>query len=129
MQQFRCDHIHLKSADVEATARWYCDVLGAKITYEGSFRGSKVYYLDINGTIFFLFGQLEGEESVVPADINPRFGLDHFGFQVDDLDAAVAELRAKNVPIIEEPTTVRPGLKIAYIEGPDRTRIELSQRD
>ena len=128
MQTFRCDHIHLKSEDVDKTARWYCDVLGAKITFEGKFRGSKVYYLNINGMTFVVFGKLEGEQPVA-ASIKPRFGVDHFGFQVMDIDAAVAGLRAKGVNILEEPVSVRPGLRISYFEGPDHVRIELSQRD
>lgn len=127
MAKFRMDHIHLKSTDVEATARWYCDMLGARITYEGEFRGSKVHYLDINGTMFFLFGRLNNED-VLSDTITPRFGVDHFGFEVDDLDAAVAELKAKGVQMFEEPSDVRPGLRIAYIIGPDQVRIELSER-
>jgi|SRR5690554_3542184 len=128
MQKFRCDHIHLKSNDVEKTAQWYCDVLGAKITFEGKFRGSKVYYFDINGMTFIVFGKLEGEEPL-PASINSRIGVDHFGFEVDQIDAAVDELKAKGVNILEEPTDVRPGLRIAYFEAPDSVRIELSQRN
>jgi lactoylglutathione lyase len=127
MSRFRLDHVHLKADDVDATARWYCDILGARITYEGEFRGSKVYYLDIGGMTFYLFGRLHAED-VLSATLTPRFGVDHFGFEVDDIDATVEELRAKNVPILEEPNDVRPGLRIAYIQGPDKVRIELSQR-
>lgn len=127
MSKFKLDHIHLKSTDVEATARWYCEILGARITYEGEFRGSKVYYLDINGTLFYLFGRLQAED-VLAGTLIPRFGVDHFGFEVNDLDAVVAELREKSVSILEEPVDVRPGLRIAYIEGPDNVRIELSER-
>ena len=128
MQTYRCDHIHLKSNDVTKTAQWYCDVLGAKITFEGRFRGSQVYYFEINGMTFIVFGQLEGEEPL-PASINSRFGVDHFGFEVDDIDAAVNELTVKKVNILQGPTDVRPGLRIAYFEAPDNVRIELSQRD
>jgi lactoylglutathione lyase len=127
VSKFKLDHIHLKSTDVEATAQWYCNILGARITYEGEFRGSKVYYLDINGTLFYLFGRLHAED-VLASTLLPRFGADHFGFEIDDLDAVVAELREKRVHILEEPTTVRQGLRIAYIEGPDKVRIELSER-
>jgi hypothetical protein len=41
MQTYRCDHIHLKAVEVESIARWYVDTLGAKVTFEGEFKGSK----------------------------------------------------------------------------------------
>lgn len=131
MPSYRCDHIHLKAVDVEKTARWYVDVLGAKITFEGSFRGSKVYYLDICGFKFIVFGLLEnehGESSPIEPTLRTRFGVDHFGFAVDDMGEAVADLRANGVRILEAPWSPRPGLVICYIEGPDKVRIELSER-
>ncbi len=98
-------------------------------TFEGQFRGSKVIYININGTNFLIFGLLNTDAEPIPASINTRFGVDHFGFQVENIDQAISELRAKKVSIIEEPSTVRPGVRIAYIEAPDKVRIELTQRD
>jgi lactoylglutathione lyase len=48
---------------------------------------------------------------------------------VQDLRAAVEELRGKGVKILQEPRTVRPGTHVAFVEGPDHTRIEVLQRD
>ena len=48
---------------------------------------------------------------------------------VQDLHAAIDELRAKGVKVLQEPRTVRPGTHVAFIEGPDHTRIEVLQRD
>jgi catechol 2,3-dioxygenase-like lactoylglutathione lyase family enzyme len=129
MITYRCDHIHLKAENVEGTAQWYCEKLGGKITFAGKFRGSEVRYVDIEGMTFIIFGLLDTDAEPIPASLNTRFGVDHFGFQVADLDAAVAELRAQEVNIVEAPATVRPGLRIAYIEAPDKVRIELTQRD
>ena len=127
MAIFRGDHVHLKASDVAATSQWYCDVLGGEFTFEGQFRGSAVRFVELPGLRIYVYGELENELSL-PASIQPRFGLDHFGLLVDDMDEAIAELRAKGVPILEEPWTVRPGLRIAYIEAPDQVRIELTER-
>jgi catechol 2,3-dioxygenase-like lactoylglutathione lyase family enzyme len=132
MPVYRCDHIHLKAVDVERTAQWYVDKLGANITFEGRFRGSKVNYLEISGFTLIVFGQLEGEEGEsepIEPTLRTRFGADHFGFAVDSMEEAVSDLRAKGVTVLEEPWNPRPGLIICYIEGPDRVRIELTQRD
>ena len=132
MPIYRCDHIHLKALDVERTAQWYVEKLGAKITFEGQFKGSKVNYVDISGFTLIVFGQLEGEEGKnepIKPTLRTRFGVDHFGFAVDSIEEAVSDLRAKGVTILVEPLNPRPGLTICYIEGPDKVRIELSQRD
>jgi len=131
MISFKVDHIHLKAVDVEKTANWYVDKIGAKITYEGKFKGSKVYYFDISGFTFIVFGQLEGEEgdnAPNQPSLRTRFGTDHFGFAVDNMQETIADLRAKGVTILQEPWSPRPGLTICYIEAPDKATIELSER-
>ena len=127
MVTFRYDHTHLLAQDVEATTHWYCDVLGAKLAGEGQFQGAKVYFVDLPGVRLIIYGQLE-DELPLPAALHPRFGLDHFGLAVDDMDAAVADLKGKGVRFVQEPYNSRPGVRIAYIEGPDRVRIELVER-
>lgn len=128
MKLLRCDHIHLIAENIEETVQWYCRVLGAQVTFQGNFRGSKAYYLDMAGTTFVVFGKLENEAAPIPGTINPKRGVDHFGFAVGDIAQAIDELRTKGVKILEGPVTVRPGLRIAYIEGPDQIRIELCER-
>ncbi len=127
MQSYRVDHLHLISPDIERTKEWYCDVFGGKVTFEGQFKGNKVYYVDLNGFNIILIARLPDEEPL-PATIQSGEGLDHFGLAVQDMDAAVRELKGKGLKFVVEPTQVRPGLRIAYVEAPDKVRIELSER-
>ena len=59
---------------------------------------------------------------------SPYQGLDHIGLKVADIDAAVAELKAKGVKFTMEPTTIRPGTRIAFLRAPENVSIELLQR-
>jgi catechol 2,3-dioxygenase-like lactoylglutathione lyase family enzyme len=127
MQTYRIDHIHLISPNIEPTKDWYCNILGGKVTFEGEFKGNKVYYVDLNGFNIIIIEQLP-DEKPISATIQTREGLDHFGVAIDDMDAAVADLKEKGVKFVVEPMQVRPGLRIAYIEAPDKVRIELSER-
>ena len=127
MPTYRVDHLHLICPDIEAAKDWYCGVFGGKVTFEGNFKGKQVYYVDVNGFSIIMIERFPDQEPL-PATIQTREGLDHFGFAVDDLDAAAADLRAKGVRFVVEPMQVRPGLRIAYIEAPDKVRIELSER-
>jgi lactoylglutathione lyase len=127
MPTYHVDHLHLISPNIDETKDWYCQVVGGKVTFEGDFKGKKVYYVDVNGFNIILIEQFPDQDPT-PASIQTREGLDHFGFAVDNLDEAAADLRAKGVTFVVEPMQVRPGLKIAYIEAPDKVRIELSER-
>jgi lactoylglutathione lyase len=61
----------------------------------------------------------------------PYQGLDHFGPTVKDIDAVAAEIKAKGVDVefTREPTTIRPGVRICFIRGPQGISIELLERD
>jgi catechol 2,3-dioxygenase-like lactoylglutathione lyase family enzyme len=54
--------------------------------------------------------------------------LEHIGLTVDDVDAAVEELRAKGAEIAIGPLTRNAGLRLAFIRGPEGIMIELVQR-
>src|ERR1700730_8522632 len=58
----------------------------------------------------------------------PHYGLEHIGLTVDDVDAAVEELRARGAEIAIGPLTRNPGLRLAFIRGPEGIMIELVQR-
>ncbi|HLW77099.1 MAG TPA: VOC family protein [Bryobacteraceae bacterium] len=52
--------------------------------------------------------------------------VDHIGISVDRLDEALAQLRAAGVKVTAEPRSAAGGkLKFAFIEGPDKMRIEI----
>ncbi len=123
MQRLSCPHIHLKAEDVEATSRWYQRVLGARLVASRQFRGSLEHELDLQGATLVIHGQLE-QELPLPRSVQPRFGLDHFGFEVAELDALVTELDAQGVVFVERPTMAAPGVRLAVIEAPDAVRIE-----
>jgi Glyoxalase/Bleomycin resistance protein/Dioxygenase superfamily len=67
-------------------------------------------------------------EPNVSAPPFPHYGLEHIGLTVDDVDAAVAELRAKGAEIAIGPVTRNPGLRLAFVRGPEGIMIELVQR-
>ena len=127
MVTYQVDHLHLISPAIEQTKEWYCNVFGGTVTFEGNFKWKQVYYVDVNGFNIIIIEQFPDEDPL-PATIQTKEGLDHFGFAVEDMDAAAEDLRSKGVKFVVEPMQVRPGLRIAYIEAPDKVRIELSER-
>jgi lactoylglutathione lyase len=47
---------------------------------------------------------------------------------VSGIDAVVADLKAKGVEFTREPTTVRPGVRVAFLHAPQGVSIELLER-
>jgi lactoylglutathione lyase len=58
----------------------------------------------------------------------PYQGLDHFGLTCTGIDTIAADLKAKGVEFTREPTTVRPGVRVCFIRGPQGVSIELLER-
>ncbi|WP_428484210.1 VOC family protein [Rhodopila sp.] len=126
MTKFTWEHIHLRSPDPEATATWYKDKLGAEIIRTPQAGGGIRLDLDLSGQKIFIALAQPGKAADAPH--SPYLGLDHFGLTVDDIDAAVAELKAKGVTFTMDPTVNRPGVKIAFLTAPQNVSIELIQR-
>jgi catechol 2,3-dioxygenase-like lactoylglutathione lyase family enzyme len=126
MIELRCDHVHLRSSDPERTAHFYVDVLGARDAGSAQARGALRRMVELGGLNIFIEAVPEDTPAPPPA---PFMGLEHVGFAVNDLDAVVAKLAQHGVALlgagIEQ---VRPGVRIAFIEGPEHVRIELIER-
>ena len=127
MPGYTYDHIHLRSADNEATAEYYRTMFGAEISEGVQADGQTRYDVDINGLRILISRVFKGEDPL-PGLSESHLGLDHFGLRVDDLDEAAAELKRLGAEFTVEPHTVASGSKIAFVRGPDGVRIELVER-
>ncbi len=122
------DHIHVRTKDPEGMAAFFETMFGAKVLRLIQSDGVPRVDLDVNGLAIFI-ASVPPEEHIDLSPRDPHLGLDHFGFRVDDIDGAVEDLRGKGAEIYVEPRTIRPGVRIAFVRGPDDVRIEILQRD
>jgi len=111
---FPYDHIHLNVPDPAVGANWYEKNFGGKRITEAPDRL-------MFGSTRFMF--------LKKADAAPSAGsaIDHVGFSVADLDAKMKEFEASGVKVTS-PVRDVPGLfKLAFVEDPWGTRIEVVQ--
>jgi catechol 2,3-dioxygenase-like lactoylglutathione lyase family enzyme len=127
MPTFTYDHIHIRSPDPEATAQWFERMLGAQVLRSMQ-QGKPRIDLKLGGADIFIAPVAAGD-GVNPAPVTPYQGLDHFGLACSGIDAIAAELKAKGVEFTREPTTIRPGVRICFIRGPQGVSIELLDRN
>jgi lactoylglutathione lyase len=128
MAVFTYDHIHLRSHDAEATARWYAEMFGAEIIRSVQSDGRPRLDLNLGGVAVFI-AQVPPEQDVADPPQPPHLGLEHIGLRVDRIDDVVAELRNKGAEFTVEPKTIRPGVRIAFLRGPQNVHIELLDRN
>lgn len=128
MTTYTWEHIHLRSPDPEATAQWYEQMLGADVTRTRQPDGGTRLDLSLGGGQKVFIAPANPKLSTAAPPQAPYFGLEHIGLTVSDIDGAVAELKGKGVEFTTEPTTVRPGVRIAFMRGPEGVLIELIQR-
>lgn len=110
------DHIHLNVPDPAAASAWYeKNVPGARRITEAP---DRLMY----GSTRLMF--LANKNAVEPS---AGSAVDHLGFSVKDLDATLKAMEGAGVKITS-PARDLPGIfKIAFVEDPWGTRIELVQ--
>lgn len=126
MSAFKYDHVHLRSPDPEETARYYERMFGAEVIRSVQSDGRERIDLNLGGLTVFI---AKADPEKVGAPPEPPFqGLEHLGLAVHPIDETVAELKKKGAEVTREPTTIRPGVRIAFIRGPQNVHIELLDR-
>ena len=121
----RIDHIELVTSEPERAIAFYTGVLGFRVRSRDTVPGGlQLVYLDLGGTTVELITYSE----TIPA---PRPEGEHLGYrmmalEVDDLEQALAELKAKGIEPSWGPRR-RPSYARAEIRDPDGNSIELRQ--
>jgi lactoylglutathione lyase len=126
MAKFTWDHIHLRSPNPEATAAFYERMFGAEVIRTMQ-QGEPRIDLKVGGANVFILPVVAGDKTN-PPPMSPYQGLDHFGLSVTGIDAVVADLKAKGAEFTMEPNSIRPGIRIAFLRGPEGVSIELLER-
>lgn len=122
---YRYHHLHLICSDLNKMESFFTGDLGAKLVERRKFGTADGATLDLNGVLINLRVQREGDK-VTGDSSQERFGYDHLGLQVDDLDKAYQQLSAKGYKFITPPSP-SGNMKIAFFKGPDNITIELLQ--
>jgi catechol 2,3-dioxygenase-like lactoylglutathione lyase family enzyme len=126
MPELRWDHLHLRSPDPEATARYYVDVFGGRLVNKVDVGGAVRVIVDLAGLHLFI-EQVPPDTPAPPAP--PHLGLEHFGLAVANMDAVCAALKACGAEFVVEPHAPRPGVRIAFVRAPEDVHIELLERN
>ena len=120
------DHIHFICGDVEGAVKYFENVFEAKETSRGEIRGLPVVRVNVKGAIIALMGTAPGSSELVPG--KGSRGLDHIGFTVKDLEKTMEDMKKQGAKFSVGITAGAPGVRYAFVDGPDGIRIELIER-
>lgn len=137
----RFGHLHLFSADPIAAGEWYVKHFGAKGRIPTSrtprmYRGFQIgpsvsLTVDNVNIIIFPAEYLKAAEPArwkdkVELESTKGHVVDHIGFSFDNLSEALEKMRKDGVKVTDEIRSLANGkIKFAFVEGPDKIRIEL----
>jgi methylmalonyl-CoA/ethylmalonyl-CoA epimerase len=134
MKVLKVDHIGVAVKSIDAAKKLYHDVLGL------DYAGSETVEEQKVTTAFLPVGESEVEllESTAPDGPVAKYiekrgeGIQHVAFRVENIEAALAELKEKGIQLIDEkPRRGAGGAKIAFLH-PKSTYgvlVELCERE
>jgi len=128
MTEFAYDHVHLRSPDPDATAAYYARMFGAEIIRSVQSDGRERTDMKLGGVMFFI-AKVPEDQTLAEKPEGRFVGLDHMGLRVHNIDQVCDELKAKGAEFTIDPKTIRPGVRIAFLRGPQNVLIELLDRD
>lgn len=127
----RLQHVGLVVADVEASCRFYADVLGleqvprpSSFTFDGA-------WFRVGADEVHLIARRHTTQPDPPQDPGPGLasGLTtHMAFEVDDFGSTVARLQAQGVVAAAGPLARGDGISQIYLRDPDGYVVELFGR-
>ena len=127
---YAINHVHIRSADPHASAEWYEKFFEAKKVSEREVMpGTITIGMEVDGPVRLNISSKPAGSSDErsAAELN-RLGLEHFGFNVADLEMEMKRFEEAGIRVVLPLTEVGSGTRLAYIEGPDDVLIELVER-
>jgi predicted enzyme related to lactoylglutathione lyase len=135
----RFGHLHLLSEDPVGAGEWYKKHFGVtgrgnpqtRMYREVQISPSSSWMMDNVNIIIFpmqyaITSKMPGWENRKTFESTKGHVVDHIGVSVDNLEEALASLRKEGVKVTDEPKSIAGGkIKFAFIEGPDKMRIEI----
>lgn len=121
-------HVALKTPDIETAAEFYVEYFEATVVERGEAADGEGatavnhVTLEVADKLVYVFDRAPYEAAGLVDEVDA--GLLHFGFVVDDVDAAHDELTAAGVDFVMPPDRFGD-LKIAFFTDPTGSRVEL----
>ncbi len=124
-------HVSIRVRDMERSIGFYVKHFGMTLASRRPIprNRAEIAFLESDGTNFRLeLTWFQDQKNFEQARYEDRL-FDHLAFTVTGIDGMVAGMKKEGVTVTDEPFTLGPGgSRIAFIEDPDGTLIELIEK-
>ncbi|MGO8693014.1 MAG: methylmalonyl-CoA epimerase [Rectinemataceae bacterium] len=133
MKILKVDHVGIAVENLEKTLAIYTGILGLELHGTEAVEEQKVKtaFLPVGDTEIELLASTDPEGPIAKFIAAKGQGLQHVAFRVEDIEAALAELKGKGVRLIDEkPRYGAGGARIAFLhpKATDGVLVELCER-
>lgn len=108
--------VHVK--DLDKSVKFYEEIVGLPVARRFSGGHGDIVFMGDGETTLELMGGGAGAQG---QEIS-------IGFSVDDLDAFIAELAEKGIPIHSGPISPVPGIRFLFVQDPDGLLVQLVEQ-
>lgn len=119
----KLEHVHLKTRDPAAAAKFYIETLGATPVPGAASAGG--YRVDLHGITVNITGFIAYQTR------EQKYGLEHFAIETDRFDATIEKMKAAGGKVLETMISRIPahaGARICWVEGPEGVQFELIEK-
>lgn len=128
MQIARLHHVAVICSDYERSKHFYTEILGLRVIAETYREARRSYKLDLalpDGAQIELFS-FPG--SPPRASYPEAVGLRHLAFEVDNIEAAIADLHGKGITVEPVRVDLLTNRRFTFFADPDGLPLELYER-
>jgi methylmalonyl-CoA/ethylmalonyl-CoA epimerase len=128
----RIEHVGVVVRDIDASRRLWEDCFGIKLggVEEYTHRPVKLALYPVGESMVELLAGTTPDSKHAKLIAEGRGGLNHICFEVENIDEALAELKSKGIPLLDEvPRIGHAGCRIAFLDpkGTEGCLIELAE--
>ena len=128
----RIEHVGVVVRDLDASKRLWEDCFGIPLSgvEQPEGRPTKLALYHIGESMVELLAGTTPDSKFAKLCDEGKAGMHHICFEVEDIDEALAELKSKGIPLIDEvPRIGHAGCRIAFLDpkGTEGCLIELAQ--
>ena len=126
----RIEHVGVVVRNVEASRRLWEDCFGIKLGAVEQNATRKLALYPIGESMVELLAGTTADTKFARMCNEGKAGINHICFEVENIDEALAELKSKGVPLLDEtPRIGHAGCRIAFLDpaGTEGCLIELAQ--
>ena len=103
-------------SDLDSAMKFFTEGLPLEVTHTEEYQGMKIAFIPIGDSSVELLQDVSGSSAIKKFLDKNGEGIHHIAYEVDDINQAISELKAKGVKLIDEkPRQGAHGMSVAFM--------------